>query len=90
MEHRPHSGPERGITKLHYFKRQSSGSPDIGPDEHNFPLTEYLTICNATKIWEGPRYPAYNSKAARLRYTVAPRHESLPQLTQHCRFLFLR
>ena len=70
MEHRPNSGPERGI---HYFKRQASGSPDIGPDKHTFLLTEYITIQNATKIWEGPRYPAYNSKAARLRsYTEWP------------------
>ena len=64
MEYRPNSGPERGI---HYFKRQTSGSEDIGPDELNFPLTQYLTIHRATKIWEGPRYPAYNSKAARFR-----------------------
>ena len=73
MEHTPNSGPESGITKSHYFKRQSSGSPDICPDEHNFPLTEYITIHNATKVREGPRYPAYNSRAARLRsYTEWP------------------
>ena len=69
MEHRPNSGPEKGTN---YFKQQS---PDIGPDDEkqSFPLTEFITIHNATKIWEGPRYPAYNSKAARLRsYTQWP------------------
>ena len=67
MEHRPNSGPEKGEN---YFKQQS---PDIGPEEQSFPLTEYITIYNATKIWEGPRYPAYNSRAARLRsYTEWP------------------
>ena len=68
MEHRPNSGPEKGET---YFKQQS---PDIGPDddEQSFPLTEFI-IYNATKFWEGPRYPAYKSKAARLRsYTEWP------------------
>ena len=58
MEHRPNSALEKGI---HYFKRQESGSPDIGPDELGFPLKEYITIHNATKIWKGPRYPANNS-----------------------------
>jgi len=69
MEHTPNSGPEKGE---HYFKQQS---PDIGPndDEQSFPLTEFIIIYNATKIWEGPRYPAYNSMAARLRsYTEWP------------------
>jgi len=63
MECRPGSEPER----------QTSGSEHIGPDEHIFYLTPYLTIHRATKFWEGPRYPAYNSKAARLRsYTEWP------------------
>jgi len=69
MEHRPNSRPDKGEN---YFKLQSS---DIGPDDdkQSFPLTEFITIYNATKIWEGPRYPAYNSKAARLRsYTQWP------------------
>ena len=67
MEHRPNSGPEKGNN---YFKQQS---PDIGSDEQSFPLAEHITIYNATKIWEGPRYPAYNSRAARLRsYTQWP------------------
>ena len=67
MEHWPNPGPEKG---KNYFKQQS---PDIGPDEQSFPLTEYITIHNATKFWEGPRYPAYNSRAARLRsYTEWP------------------
>ena len=67
MEHRPNSGPEKGEN---YFKQQS---PDIVPDEQSFPLTEYITIHNATRMWEGPRYPAYNSRAARLRsYTEWP------------------
>ena len=67
MEHTPNSGPEKGEN---YFKQQSS---DIGPDEHSFPLIEYFTIHKATKIWEGSRYLAYNSKAAWLAsYTQWP------------------
>jgi len=69
MEHTtPNSGPEKGEN---YFKQQS---PDIGPDdndEQSFPQIEF--IYNTAKIWEGPRYPAYNSKAARLEsYTGWP------------------
>ena len=55
----------------HYFNRQ--GSEDIGLESHNFPLTEYLTINNATNIWNEPRHPAYISKTARLMsYTDWP------------------
>ena len=62
MVHRPNLGPEKG---KHYFNRQSE---DIGPDDEEqcFPLKKYLAKHEATKMWEGPRYPAYN-KAARLR-----------------------
>ena len=69
MEYTPDLGGfEKRITMSH------SGSEDIGPDSHNFPLTEYRTLKNATKIWEGQRHPAYNSKSARLRsYTNWPR-----------------
>jgi len=72
MEHAPNSGPEKGEN---YFKQQSS---DIGPhngndDEQSLPQIEYITVHNTTKIWEGPRYPAYNSKAALLEsYTGWP------------------
>jgi hypothetical protein len=65
MEYRPNSGPEKTITTTR------SGSEDIGPGDelHNlhFEHLEYLAIKNATEIWEGPRHPAYNSAAARLR-----------------------
>ena len=74
MEYRPNSGPEKRTAMPHHLRRPS-GSEDIGPDDdsHNFALTEYLTIHNATNICEGPRRPAYNSKAARLRsYTDWP------------------
>ena len=54
MEYRPNSGPERK-------------SCDIGPDSHNFPLSEYLTIQHATILWEEPKHTSYNSKTARLR-----------------------
>ena len=58
MEHTtPNSGPKKGKD---YFKQQS---PDIGPDDVEI---EFVTVHNTTRIWEGPRYLAYNSKAARL------------------------
>jgi hypothetical protein len=70
MEHTPSSGPEKGEN---YFKQQS---PDIGPDvndEQSFPQIEFITVHNIASIREGPRYPAYNSKAARLEtYTGWP------------------
>jgi len=57
MDYRPNSGPERK-------------SCDIGPDSHNFPLSEYLTIQHATILWEEPKHTSYNSKTARLRSYV--------------------
>jgi len=57
MEYRPNSGPEQK-------------SYDIGPDSHNFPLSEYLTIQRATILWDEPRHTSYNSKTARLRSYV--------------------
>jgi len=67
MEHTsPSSGPEKGEN---YFKQQS---PDIGPDNNDVEI-EFITVHNTTKMWERPRYPAYNSKAARLEtYTGWP------------------
>ena len=63
MEHTtPSSKPEEGKT---YFNRQS---PDIGPDSTNDDddvEIDFVTVHNTTRMWEGPRYPAYNSKAAR-------------------------
>ena len=70
MEHTtPSSKPEEG--KNYYFNRQS---PDIGPDSTNDDVEiDFVTIHNTTRMWEGPRYPAYNSKAARLEtYTGWP------------------
>ena len=63
MEHTtPSSKPEEG---KNYFNRQS---PNIGPDDVEIDLHN-----NTTRMWEGPRYPAYNSKAARLEtYTGWP------------------
>ena len=71
MECRPHSEPEKG--KQYYLNRRSE---DVGPDDDTqycFPLKKYLAKHAATKVWVGPRYPAYNHKAARLRsYTEWP------------------
>jgi hypothetical protein len=72
MEHTPtpNSGPEKGEN---YFNRQS---PDIGPDNNdndNDVEIKFVNVHNTTGIWEGPRYPAYNSKVARLEtYTGWP------------------
>ena len=55
-----------------YFNQQS---PDIGPNSTNDDDVEieFVTVHNTAKMWEGPRYPAYNSKAARLEtYTGWP------------------
>ena len=72
MEHTPtpNSGPKKGEN---YFNRQS---PDIGPDSTNDTddvEIDFVTVHNTTRMWEGPRYPTYNSKAARLEtYTGWP------------------
>ena len=70
MEHTtPSSGREEGEN---YFKQQS---PDIGPDNDDDVEIELVTVhnTNTTRMWEGPRYPAFNSKAARLEtYTGWP------------------
>jgi len=42
-------------------------SYDIGPESHNFPLSEYLTIQRSTIFWDEPKHTSYNSIAARLR-----------------------
>ena len=47
--------------------RPNSRHEDTGPDSHNFPLTEYLTIQRATITWDGPTHISYTSKAAGLR-----------------------
>ena len=47
--------------------RSNSRSEYIGPDSHNFPLTEHLTMNRATILWDVPKHVAYNSKPARLR-----------------------
>ena len=58
-------------TKTDY--RPDSGSENIGPDSHNFPLSEHLAMNRATILWDVPKHAAYNSKAARLRtYTNWP------------------
>ena len=50
-----------------------SGSEDIGPDSHNFHMSEHLAMNRATILWDGPKHMAYNSKAARFRsYTNWP------------------
>ena len=70
MEHTtPSSGPEK--KGENYFNRQS---PDIGPDNNNDDVEiEFVTVHNTAKMWEGPRYTAYNSKAARVEtYTGWP------------------
>jgi len=65
LEYRPNSGPEQRPN-------------DIGPDSHNFPLSEYLTIQRATIIWDEPRHTSYNSKTARLRSYVNWAHGRNP------------
>ena len=64
MQHTPipDSKPEKGEN---YFKQQS---PVIGPDDNNDNNVEieFVSVHNTTKMWEGHRYPAYSSKAARL------------------------
>ena len=56
-EYRPNSGPERK-------------DYDVGPDSHNFHLSEYLTIQRATILWEEPKHTSYNSKTAPLKSYV--------------------